>query len=337
MGGASSVQKVCAPTDNGRYLGAGTLSRLEELMVVEAPPEGTPRPSSEADDLRKVRGEVTAIRQKLQTLVVDERGRRVERAREIQAAREVKAARQIQGWLKALEADPARQMRKVVREYQERHDTSWRYGETAVLLTCDGDPDLTLNENGSPIKLDGPNTPERKKVACARDDLPCHRAAANGHVACLYQLSLVVATWRTVVDEQGRTPLFYACANGREATVHLLTDNRNKAQLLKHVNVHDSMGDTPLHVCVKAASWQCLKRVLEAGGNPMGKNLRGQTPAHIAEHPWILEWLVAYGNDIRTIDAHGRSSLHMAWYERERRGGEGGGERDREIETGRER
>ena len=88
-------------------------------------------------------------------------------------------------------------------------------------------------------------------------------------------------------DEEGQTPLHYACASGKLEIVQYFHDNK----LSDLVHTANS-GDTPLHVACKFSQVEVTQFLLSTGEcNPLIKNTEGQTPVEIAASPEIRKLL----------------------------------------------
>jgi ankyrin repeat protein len=84
-----------------------------------------------------------------------------------------------------------------------------------------------------------------------------------------------------VLDEKGRTPLFYAALQNRLEVVAFLV--RLDPQW---IDVGDSRGDTPLHaaaVSSVSSNAEVLRFLLSCEASPDIANFEGLTPCHLAK------------------------------------------------------
>lgn len=110
------------------------------------------------------------------------------------------------------------------------------------------------------------------------------------------------------VDNQGRTPLMVAIANGATDMVKLLLDNR------AHVNGADRVGNTPLHYAAQAGDGDMVGLLAAKGGKVNQENKQGLTPLMAAArfgHAGAVERLLKVGARVDVADYTGRTAL--AW------------------------
>ncbi|KAJ8614468.1 hypothetical protein CTAYLR_000845 [Chrysophaeum taylorii] len=136
-----------------------------------------------------------------------------------------------------------------------------------------------------------------------------HRAAAAGRVATLAALSDEAVLAR---DAARRTPLFYACAHGREECVDLLLRRAPRA-----AETADANGDAPLHAAVSAGAAGCARRLVDAAAPNEKKfveraNGLGMRAAHLASNVACLEVLLEAGASFFVEDAQRRTPLFVA-------------------------
>eukprot|EP00944_MAST-04C_sp_MAST-4C-sp1_P004885 g4885.t1 len=94
------------------------------------------------------------------------------------------------------------------------------------------------------------------------------------------------------VCKKGRTALFCAAATGRISCLRHLCSLATQYPRL--VNLADHRGDTALHAAAANGNLDCVKSLLEVAASTNAKNVRGLTPAELAErnnHGNVLEIL----------------------------------------------
>jgi serine/threonine-protein phosphatase 6 regulatory ankyrin repeat subunit B len=112
------------------------------------------------------------------------------------------------------------------------------------------------------------------------------------------------------IDSAGQTPLMIASFRGYAKTVRLLIDN------CAHICIKDKMGQTPLYCASASGHFGVVKLLLDHGAD-MTPNKEGQTPAYAASsngHVDVLRLLIESGADVINGDVQGHTLLHTSCY-----------------------
>ncbi|TYZ58026.1 hypothetical protein PybrP1_012843 [[Pythium] brassicae (nom. inval.)] len=147
-----------------------------------------------------------------------------------------------------------------------------------------------------------------------------HAAALHGHVACLDALLAAAADdddgdgtrgaldWR---DDDGRSPLFYACYAQQFACAELLLA---RGAAFDPQSGGDAYGDSPLHAAALSGSLALLALLLERAVVAVDTaNAAQLTCAHVAPTADVLRLLgERFGADLLAADADGRLPLAHA-------------------------
>jgi ankyrin repeat protein len=118
----------------------------------------------------------------------------------------------------------------------------------------------------------------------------------------------VILVWHTV-GAQPTIPFIGTVKLGSRKLVaqHLAT---GKAP----VNMHDELGNTPLHYAVNLDSYEITQLLLEHHAQVNARNNAQTTPLHIAvrhRNTRIVHLLLTFGADANSLDATGTSPLHL--------------------------
>lgn len=142
-----------------------------------------------------------------------------------------------------------------------------------------------------------------------------HTAACNGHIKCLEALLQLVDSsaatecleWK---DEDGRSPLFYACYWSQVESARFLILRTCQFDVESGPDLY---GDTPLHAAVNASCSSIVELLLESHYiDPNMPNAAQQTCAHIAPNASLLRLVERLGADLLATDAEGRMPLAYA-------------------------
>jgi len=119
----------------------------------------------------------------------------------------------------------------------------------------------------------------------------------------------------TSQNKQSMKPLLIAIHQQNRPAAKFLI--KNKAAL----NVTDSNGDWPLHICAKKDEYYLMKYLIIEGVDVNIKNQEGETPLHLTykfhderELNDICELLLDNGAEINVLDKNGNSPLHSLRY-----------------------
>ncbi|XP_061749650.1 ankyrin repeat domain-containing protein 26-like [Nerophis ophidion] len=167
-----------------------------------------------------------------------------------------------------------------------------------------------------------------------------HKAAWKGNLAKIERLAK--SSDINKVDQQNRTPLHLACANGHARVVRFLVekkanlnlcDNHNRTALMKAVqgqheqcvnillennanpNLVDTDGNTALHLASSFSSISTVILLLKKGVDIDPSNLEGLSPLTLAvqeDYVKMAEFLLNRGADVNHLDNHQRSPLMIA-------------------------
>lgn len=116
---------------------------------------------------------------------------------------------------------------------------------------------------------------------------------------------------RPGVDEYGRIPLHYACADANESQVLLFISSG------ANVNAQDDNGYTPLHFAAQAGSDLITESLLSNGADPNFTDSHGNSPLWTAVmnskgRTQIISKLLSKGANPDLINKHGRSPRMVA-------------------------
>ncbi|CAF0712711.1 unnamed protein product [Brachionus calyciflorus] len=166
-----------------------------------------------------------------------------------------------------------------------------------------------------------------------------HFACFNGHSTCVETICELGETYECLIEmlfQNSETynsfsPLHLACENSHEACVNFLIDKYNdKLNLI--IELEDSNGNRPLHICAIKNEYDCASLLLESNCQINSKNNLGQTPFMLAAFHnsfTIMELLfsdeghktqnlndskikINHKIDLSTTDKDGNTALHLA-------------------------
>lgn len=164
-----------------------------------------------------------------------------------------------------------------------------------------------------------------------------HFACFNGHSTCVEIICelgenhecLTEMLFETSDKYNSFSPIHLACQNSHETCLNFLIDKYND-KLTTMIELEDSNGNRPLHICAIKNEYDCASLLLESNCQINSKNKLGQTPFMLAAlHNSfnILELLLSDEShkslndstakvcqkiDLSTLDVNGNSALHLA-------------------------
>ncbi|XP_022656313.1 uncharacterized protein LOC111248369 isoform X2 [Varroa destructor] len=156
-----------------------------------------------------------------------------------------------------------------------------------------------------------------------------YQAAVNGEAHKIVELIKLGA--KMVPDQEGRTPLHMACANGFvDAARSLILSggakiNQLDAVLAKaHANLYvkNKSGFTALHLAAQNGHNQSSRVLLMEGCGPDVKNNYGDTPLHTATrygHAGVVRILVSAFCNVQETNRNGDTALHISVAMRKRK------------------
>lgn len=158
---------------------------------------------------------------------------------------------------------------------------------------------------------------QRGASVCVRDirgRSPLHLASACGRVGALGALLQTTNTSHTythLTDNQGYTPLHWACYNGYDACVEVLLDQ----EVLKKIKGNSF---SPLHCAVMNDNEGVAEMLIDSLGSTIVNTTdsKGRTPLHAAafsDHVECVSLLLSHGAQANVADTHmRRTPLMMA-------------------------
>lgn len=132
-----------------------------------------------------------------------------------------------------------------------------------------------------------------------------HHAAFYGYAEVLDCLCRYFDCF--VMDQKGRTPLFYAALQNQLSCVASLV-----ALDSQWIDVGDQNGDTSLHAAAIANGVEVLSFLLSCEANPDTANYAGLTPCHLARSKAALAALCDAGAQAYCVDSKSRMPLWFA-------------------------
>ena len=144
----------------------------------------------------------------------------------------------------------------------------------------------------------------------SQDETSIHRAVMRNSLGEVVE---ALSGGKTVdaVDEEKRTPLFYAAKDGNLLIIDELL--RAKAD----VNAKDQALETPLHFAAREYQLEAAQRLVEAGADPNAQDCQGNTPLWRAVFEsrgrgGMITLLLSAGADKRLKNRHNSSSQDLA-------------------------
>ena len=152
-----------------------------------------------------------------------------------------------------------------------------------------------------------------------------HLACFNGHLGCVETICELGQTYPYLIEMLTKnskpiynkfSPIHCACQNSHDACLSYLFDRFND-RLSELVELEDSSGNRPLHICAINNECDCASLLLDSNCNIDSKNKQLHTPFMLAvchNSFSMMELLLSTSNkiDLNSIDKNGNSSLHLA-------------------------
>lgn len=156
---------------------------------------------------------------------------------------------------------------------------------------------------------------QRGGSVCVRDirgRTPIHMAAACGRIGVLAALLQACSPPNTIThltDNQGYTPLHWACYNGYDACVEVLLEQEAFRKI-------QGNSFSPLHCAVMSDNEGVAEMLIDSLGSAIvnKSDTKGRTPLHAAafsDHVECLSLLLGHGAQANPVDTHTRSTPLM--------------------------
>ncbi|XP_063079159.1 ankyrin repeat and SOCS box protein 16 [Engraulis encrasicolus] len=137
---------------------------------------------------------------------------------------------------------------------------------------------------------------------------PLRLAASRGHHGCVEELLFRGA--EVDADPGGRTALHDACSGGHDTCVQLLLTHGADP------NVLAEDGNSPLHLCNNADTYQCAELLLQAGAHVSISHRQSRlTPLHVAARRGLekhVALLLSHDADVAARNLEGETPLNAA-------------------------
>jgi ankyrin repeat protein len=152
-----------------------------------------------------------------------------------------------------------------------------------------------------------------------------HLACFNGHLSCVETICELGQTYPYLIEMlkinsipiyNKFSPIHCACHNSHDTCLSYLFDRYNEI-ISELIELEDSSGNRPLHICAIANECDCASLLLDSNCSIDSKNKQLLTPFMLAvcnNSFSMMELLLSTSNkvDIINIDTNGNSSLHLA-------------------------
>jgi ankyrin repeat protein len=152
-----------------------------------------------------------------------------------------------------------------------------------------------------------------------------HLACFSGHLACVeticelgqtYPYLIEMLTNNSISIYNKFSPIHCACHNSHDTCLSYLFDRYND-KLSELIELEDSSGNRPLHICAITNECDCASLLLDSNCTIDSKNKKLLTPFMLAvchNSFSMMELLLSNSNkvDLNNIDTNGNSSLHLA-------------------------
>ncbi|XP_050429951.1 transient receptor potential channel pyrexia-like [Adelges cooleyi] len=147
-------------------------------------------------------------------------------------------------------------------------------------------------------------------AGCRLEPTVLHSAVKARAVGCIKLLVSNYAMDINVLDSTGFAPIHICADQGFSDCLYMLLSSD---KIL--VNIKDYQEYTALHLACESAQAECVKLLIEHGANVHAKNNKFQVPMHMAakaQSVECIEALIKAGADINARDADDRTPLHSA-------------------------
>ncbi len=146
-------------------------------------------------------------------------------------------------------------------------------------------------------------------VAFGLGDGEIHDDARSGDLARVKALLTKQPGLVNAEDEEGGTPLHWACLGGKKEMAGLLL------ALGANVNARDRYGAAPLHFAARSGEDELANLLLGKGADPQARMFNGMTVLHLAvqgRQPKIAELLLSRKLNVNVQDSQGNTPLLLA-------------------------
>ncbi|KAH9488094.1 Transient receptor putative cation channel sub A member 1 [Bulinus truncatus] len=156
----------------------------------------------------------------------------------------------------------------------------------------------------------------REQILTFRDrenNLPLHAAVNGGDVKAV-KVCLTAGASVKAQQEDGSTPLHFACAQGNIEMIKLMEDIQ-KENFLAAIFILDVMKMSPLHRAALFNHITIMEYLLEHGADKDSRDINDRTPLLLSASKgcWAaVQLLISKGADVHVKDKKNRNFLHLA-------------------------